>query len=548
MPLSRSDTADLTYFLAVARRRSFRRAALDLGVSGSALSHSLKAFEERLGILLLHRTTRSVTLTAAGEQLFGVIGGPLSALDEALEGLNRFRDRPSGLIRLNVPLDAAAHLLTPVIPTFVERFPDVELEVAVSNHMVDVIDGGFDAGIRYGGTVPEDMVAQRLSAGVRWVVVGSPAYLEKNGTPQEPGDLMHHQCLRIRSGTGQMYDWELERNGETLSVAVPGALIIDETNFALRLVESGFGLLYGPEFAFRVGLEPAEAISLIRSAHEEGITFFDTAEAYVGNEELVGEALSPVRDKVVIATKFGWRDGTAAKGELDSSPARIRFVAEQSLRRLRTDRIDLFYQHRVDPAVPIEDVAGTVRDLIAEGKVGHFGLSEARAQTIRKADAVQPVAALQSEYSLFTRDVEAEVLPTLEELGVGFVPFSPLGKGLLGGKIDPNSFGQGDIRSGLPRFQGEALDANQQLVVAITTIAERKGATPAQVALAWLLGQKPWIAPIPGTTKLHRLKENVGAADTSLTPDDTREIDEILAKTPVQGERYTEAMMKLLDR
>jgi DNA-binding transcriptional LysR family regulator len=254
MQLSRSDTADLTYFLAVAKRRSFRQAALDLGVSGSALSHSLKGFEERLGIRLLHRTTRSVTLTAAGEQLLAAITEPISALEQAMDDLNRFRDRPTGLIRLNVPLDAAAHLLTPVIPTFAERFPDVELEVAVSNHMVDVIEGGFDAGIRYGGTVPEDMIAQRLSADIRWVIVASPSYLERHGVPQVPSDLMQHQCLRIRSGTGHMYDWELEQQGKMQTVAVPGRLIIDETNYAIGLAEADQGLLYGPEPAFRAGL------------------------------------------------------------------------------------------------------------------------------------------------------------------------------------------------------------------------------------------------------------------------------------------------------
>jgi DNA-binding transcriptional LysR family regulator len=254
MQLSRSDTANLTYFLAVAKRRSFRQAALDLGVSGSALSHSLKGFEERLGIRLLHRTTRSVTLTAAGEQLLAAITEPISALEQAMDDLNRFRDRPTGLIRLNVPLDAAAHLLTPVIPTFAERFPDVELEVAVSNHMVDVIEGGFDAGIRYGGTVPEDMIAQRLSADIRWVIVASPSYLERHGVPQVPSDLMQHQCLRIRSGTGHMYDWELERQGKMQTVAVPGRLIIDETNYAIGLAEADQGLLYGPEPAFRAGL------------------------------------------------------------------------------------------------------------------------------------------------------------------------------------------------------------------------------------------------------------------------------------------------------
>jgi aryl-alcohol dehydrogenase-like predicted oxidoreductase len=315
----------------------------------------------------------------------------------------------------------------------------------------------------------------------------------------------------------------------------------------LQVSELGFGCM-GLSFGYGPALAAPQAISLMRSAHEEGVTFFDTAEAYVGNEELVGEALAPVRDEVVIATKFGWKDGSAKTGELDSSPDRIRFVAEQSLRRLKTDRIDLFYQHRVDPAVPIEDVAGTVSDLIAEGKVGHFGLSEASAQTIRRANAVQPVAALQSEYSLFTRDVEVEILPALEELGIGFVPFSPLGKGFLGGKIDADTnFGEGDIRNTLPRFQGEAREANQRLVAAIQSLADRKSITPAQVALAWLLDQKPWIVPIPGTTKLHRLQENAGAAHVELTSAERGEIGNVLASIPVQGERYTEPMMKLLD-
>jgi DNA-binding transcriptional LysR family regulator len=254
MQFSRSDLTDLTYFLAIARRRNFKRAGLDVGVSGSALSHALKAFEERLGVRLLHRTTRSVTLTAAGEQLFETITDPILALGQAMEDLNRFRDQPAGLIRLNVPQDAAIHLLAPVLPTFAQRYPLLEVEVAVSNHMVDVIDGGFDAGIRFGGTVPKDMVAQRLSSDIRWVIVASPAYLEQHGTPGHPDELMHHQCLRIRSGTGQMYNWELERNGEESAVSVPGALIIDETRFALALVEQGMGLAYAPEPTVRDGL------------------------------------------------------------------------------------------------------------------------------------------------------------------------------------------------------------------------------------------------------------------------------------------------------
>lgn len=255
MQFSRADLADLTYFLAIARHRSFRRAGLELGVSGSALSHALKAMEERLGVRLLHRTTRSVTLTSAGEQLCEAVSNPMSALGEAMEGLNRFRDRPAGLIRLNVPQDAADNLLAPVLPMFSERYPDLEVEVAVSNHMIDVIDGGYDAGIRFGGTVPEDMVAQRLSADIRWVVVGAPSYLDEHGTPTHPDDLMGHRCLRIRLGTGHLYNWELEKDGEEVAVAVPGAIIIDETRFALNLVERGVGLAYTSEPAVRAGVE-----------------------------------------------------------------------------------------------------------------------------------------------------------------------------------------------------------------------------------------------------------------------------------------------------
>lgn len=317
----------------------------------------------------------------------------------------------------------------------------------------------------------------------------------------------------------------------------------------LEVSELGFGIM-GLSFGYGPALDRAEAIRLIRAAHEQGITFFDTAEAYgEANETLLGEALAPVRDQVVYATKFGWKDGNARTGELDSRPERIRLVAEQSLKRLKTDCIDLFYQHRVDPAVPIEDVAGTVKDLIAEGKVKHFGLSEASVQTIRRANAIQPVAALQSEYSLFSRDIELEILPVLDELGIGLVPFSPLGKGFLGGKISTDtSFGSDDIRSSLPRFQGDARETNQRLVDALGAIATRKGGTPAQVALAWLLAQKPWIVPIPGTSKLHRLQENAGASGFNLTADDLSEISTLLAAIPVIGERYTEQNMKLIDR
>jgi aryl-alcohol dehydrogenase-like predicted oxidoreductase len=282
----------------------------------------------------------------------------------------------------------------------------------------------------------------------------------------------------------------------------------------------------------------SESIVLLRGAVERGVTFFDTAEVYgpFTNEEVVGEALAPLRDHVVIATKFGFRIGGSG---VDSRPAHIRGVVEASLRRLRTEVIDLLYQHRVDPAVPIEEVAGTVRDLIAEGKVRHFGLSEAAAGTIRRAHAVQPVTALQSEYSLWTRGPEAEVIPALEELGIGFVPFSPLGRGFLTGRMDETTlFDACDFRSNLPRYTPEARKANRALLDLLTAAAARKGATPAQIALAWLLARKPWIVPIPGTTKLARLEENIGAAEIKLTPDDLREIDEAAALIPVEGARY----------
>jgi aryl-alcohol dehydrogenase-like predicted oxidoreductase len=317
---------------------------------------------------------------------------------------------------------------------------------------------------------------------------------------------------------------------------------------SLEVSAMGFGCM-GLTFGYGPATDTTEAVNLIRAAYNNGVTFFDSAEAYgATNEEMVGEAVSPFRDQVVIATKFGFKNGTPKDG-LDSSPARIRLVAEQSLKRLKTEVIDLFYQHRVDPSVPIEDVAGTVKDLIAEGKVKHFGLSEAGVAAIRRAHAVQPVAALQSEYSMFTREPETEILPTLEELGIGFVPFSPLGKGFLTGKIDEaTTFKEGDIRSTLPRFADDARQANANLVGMIGKIAERKHATPAQVALAWLLAQKPWIVPIPGTTKLHRLQENIGGAEVELTADDLKDLNEVLAKQPVQGARYTEQMMKMVNR
>jgi aryl-alcohol dehydrogenase-like predicted oxidoreductase len=292
-----------------------------------------------------------------------------------------------------------------------------------------------------------------------------------------------------------------------------------------------------------------DGIALIRAAVECGITFFDTAQVYgpFGNEELVGDALEPVRDQVVIATKFGFDLlGAGRESGLDSRPATIRSGVEDSLKRLRTDRIDLLYQHRVDPDVPIEEVAGAVKELIAEGKVKHFALSEAGVQTIRRAHSVQPVAALQSEYSLWWREPEEQILPTLEELGIGFVPFSPLGKGFLTGAVDPNALEESDFRRSIPRFQPAAVGANRGFVDLLRRIAERKQATPAQIALAWLLAQKPWIVPIPGTTKLHRLQENTGAADVELTSDDLREIDD--AHLTAEGHRYGPAHEALIDR
>jgi aryl-alcohol dehydrogenase-like predicted oxidoreductase len=287
-----------------------------------------------------------------------------------------------------------------------------------------------------------------------------------------------------------------------------------------------------------------EMIALIRAAVERGVTFFDTAEVYgpFTNEELVGEALEPMQQDVVIATKFGFDLGPGGSDGLNSRPERIRQVAEDSLKRLRVAAIDLFYQHRVDPNVPIEDVAGAVRDLIVEGKVRHFGLSEAGAQTIRRAHAVQPVAAIQSEYSLWWRRPEAEVLPVCEELGIGFVPYSPLGRGFLAGKIDENTrFGSNDNRTTLPRFTPEARKANRPMVRLLEEIADQQAATPAQIALAWLLARKPWIIPIPGTTKLQRLAENIGAAALALTPDDRRHIEDAASQIPVQGDRYPRA-------
>jgi aryl-alcohol dehydrogenase-like predicted oxidoreductase len=307
----------------------------------------------------------------------------------------------------------------------------------------------------------------------------------------------------------------------------------------LEVSAIGLGCM-GLSYGYGPATEKQSAITLIRSAFEQGVTFFDTAEAYgpFVNEELLGEALEPFRDQVVIATKFGFQEGVVSEGQ-DSRPERIREVAEAALKRLRTDRIDLFYQHRVDTNVPMEDVAGAVKELIGEGKVKHFGMSEAGVQSIRRAHAVQPVAALQSEYSLWWREPEKEILPLLEELGTGFVPFSPLGKGFLTGAInETTSFDKSDFRNIVPRFSEENRKANHGLVNVLGQIAAARQATPAQIALAWLLAQKPWIAPIPGTTKLHRLKENVGGATIELTADDLHEVEGALSKITVQGERY----------
>ena len=309
----------------------------------------------------------------------------------------------------------------------------------------------------------------------------------------------------------------------------------------------------GLSHGFGPATDRGDAVRLIRAAVERGVTFFDTAQIYgpFTNEEVVGEALTPVRDRVVIATKFGFEYDANGKptGALDSRPETIRRGAEDSLRRLRVETIDLLYEHRVDPAVPIEDVAGTVRELIAEGKVRYFGLSEAGVQTIRRAHAVQPVAALQSEYSLWWREPEQEILPVLEELGIGFVPLSPLGKGFLTGKIDASTtFAPNDFRNTVPRFAPENRAANQAVVDLVRAIAARKGVTPAQLARAGILAQRPWIVPIPGTTKLHRLEENLGAADVELTPDDLREIDAAAATLTVHGDRYSEGSQRMIDR
>ncbi|HEY1902973.1 MAG TPA: aldo/keto reductase [Terracidiphilus sp.] len=324
-------------------------------------------------------------------------------------------------------------------------------------------------------------------------------------------------------------------------------------NSNLEVSALGLGCM-GMSFSYGEPHDTQEMISLMHAAVDRGITFFDTAEVYgpFTNEVLLGKALSPIRDKVVIATKFGFNAGSSTvpgSHSLNSRPEHIKQVAEDSLKRLQIDAIDLFYQHRVDPEVPIEDVAGAVKELIQAGKVKHFGLSEAGVQTIRRAHAVQPVTAMQSEYSLWWRRPEAEVIPTLEELGIGFVPYSPLGKGFLTGKMDENTkLGKGDFRSTLPRFAPEAMRANQAFVDILSSIAKQKNATPAQIALAWLLAQKPWIVPIPGTTKLSRLDENLGALSIELTPDDLRQIKDGAAKIAVQGDRYPEHLEKMTGR
>ncbi len=321
----------------------------------------------------------------------------------------------------------------------------------------------------------------------------------------------------------------------------------------LEVSAIGLGCM-GLSFGYGPAVDKKEGISLIRAAVERGVTFFDTAEVYgpFTSEELVGEALAPFRGQVVIATKFGWAPNPEDGGKwtaLDSQPEHIKEAAEGSLKRLKTDVIDLYYQHRVDPNVPIEDVAGAVKELMRQGKVRHFGLSEAGAQTIRRAHSVQPVTALQSEYSLWWREPEKEILPALEELGIGFVPFSPLGKGFLTGKINEETkFDKTDFRNIVPRFTPENRRANQALVDLLSKIAERKKATPARIALAWILAQKPWMVPIPGTTKLHRLEENIGAAAIELTSDDLRQIDSATSKIPVQGARYPENLQKLVNR
>src|SRR6202050_915550 len=355
-----------------------------------------------------------------------------------------------------------------------------------------------------------------------------------------------------RGSTGSLARTTARESGAITGGSMKGEIMQKRKLGKGNLEVSAIGLgCMGLSFGYGPAVDKQQGISLIRAAVEHGVTFFDTAEVYgpFTNEELVGEALAPFRDQVVIATKFGFKIENGKQAGLDSRPEHIREVADASLKRLKTDRIDLLYQHRVDPDVPIEDVAGAVKDLIHQGKVKHFGLSEAGVQTIRRAHAVQPLTALQSEYSLWWRRPEAEVIPALEELGIGFVPYSPLGKGYLTGKIDENAkFDSTDFRSTLPRFTPDALKTNRTLIDLLATIAQRKNATPAQIALAWLLAQKPWIAPIPGTTKLHRLDENIGALSIELTPDDLRDIESAASKIAVQGARYPERLEQMTGR
>jgi aryl-alcohol dehydrogenase-like predicted oxidoreductase len=355
------------------------------------------------------------------------------------------------------------------------------------------------------------------------------------------------------SGNTQLFEADASAHSSIKYSRQGGVMQTRKLGDNLEVSAIGLGCM-GMSSGYGLPADKTEMISLIRTAVEKGVTFFDTAEVYgpFTNEELVGEALAPLRDRVVIATKFGFKPdpkGGARWSGLDSRPEHIKEVAEASLRRLRTDVIDLFYQHRVDPEVPIEDVAGAVKELIQQGKVKHFGLSEAGAKTIRRAHAVQPVAALQSEYSLWWREPETEVFPTLEELGIGFVPFSPLGRGFLTGKISEDTqFEKNDFRNIVPRFSPENRRANQALVDLIGRFAQQKKATPAQIALAWLLAQKPWIVPIPGTTKLHRFEENIGAAAIQLSPEDLRQLENTASKIPVQGARYPEELQKQVGR
>jgi aryl-alcohol dehydrogenase-like predicted oxidoreductase len=366
-------------------------------------------------------------------------------------------------------------------------------------------------------------------------------FSEIGKSPERPQSTLSYRRTRATASKTAVKDLE----GAAMQKGKLGKSNLEVSAIGLGCMGMSFGL--GP------AADKQEMIVLIRSAVERGVTFFDTAEVYgpFTNEELVGEALAPVRKQVVIATKFGFKfdPDTGKQAGLDSRPEHIKEVAEACLKRLRTDVIDLFYQHRVDPNVPIEDVAGAVKDLIQQGKVKHFGLSEAGIQTIRRAHSVQHVAALQSEYSLWWREPEAEVIPTLEELGIGFVPFSPLGKGFLTGKISEDTkFDKTDFRNIVPRFSTENRKANQALVDLLGRFAAQKKATPAQIALAWLLAQKPWIVPIPGTTKLHRLEENIGALAVKLTPEDLTELENAASKIPVQGARYPEELQKLVGR